>query len=273
MPDGASARFERIVASPDEDLNLAEAALLIAVGGYLKRLDELAAKVRGLAKAQRPDRLELVLALNHCLFQEEHFAGNAQDYADPRNSFLNEVLDRRLGIPITLSLIYMEVGWRVGLPVEGVSFPGHFLVKIPHKGGHIVLDPFFKGASLGADDLAERLRHVMGENVDVEAYLPHMLEGVGKREILVRMLRNLKHSYVERGDDNRALATLNRILVTESDLPGELRDRARLYDKLNCFRAALADYCRYVEVEPKADDEREVRARIAELRVAAARLN
>ncbi|HEB80915.1 MAG TPA: hypothetical protein ENI71_03450, partial [Chromatiales bacterium] len=127
---------------------------------YLWRLDDYAERVRAAGGAGLTDQ---VLALNRILFREEGYAGNLEEYYDPRNSFLNEVMDRRLGLPITLSIVYLEVGRRVGLPVEGVSFPGHFLVKLPVQGGALVLDPFDAGRSLDEEDLQEQLTQVYGD--------------------------------------------------------------------------------------------------------------
>lgn len=281
MSDSPRERFAQIVAGPEEDLNLAEAALLIAkeehpqidVAAYLHRLDFLAEKIRPrLAGDASPARL--VQEMNRYLFQEEGFAGsNASEYYDPRNSFLNEVLDRKVGIPITLSVVYMEVGQRLGLSLVGVSFPGHFLVKYRDADGEVVLDPFQGGSSLTQEDLENKFREIYGNPAPAVAQLPHLLAAASKKEILVRMLHNLKGIYLQRSDFTKALSVADRILLIIPDFPLEVRDRGTIYQRLECFQAALADYRRYLQLAPNAEDAGTVRSLIVTLQRAAARLN
>src|SRR5690606_36981665 len=183
----------------DEDVSLAEGVLWIAASEYpdlavdddLARLHEMAAKLRGRLRADVATA-EKLLALNHYLFDELGFSGNNDDYYDPRNSFLNEVLERRLGIPITLGVVYIEIGRRIGLGLHGVSFPGHFLVKCALRDGVVVLDPYSGGVSLGVEELQQRLR-AAGSTADVDdALLSHLLSAASNKEVLARMLRNLK---------------------------------------------------------------------------------
>lgn len=278
-PDSADSRFAAIVSRSEEDLNLGEAALVMAsaeypdldVAAYLGRLDDLAAGVRRTTRAREPHRL--AQAMSEYLFQEIGFAGNQEDYSDPRNSFLNEVLDRRLGIPVSLSVVYMEVGRRLGVPVSGVSFPGHFLVMVDDGKVTTVLDPFFQGVAVDEQELAWRLRRILGDEVPVARYLPHLLEPATKAQILIRMLRNLKAIYGQRGDPMRALGYIGRILAVDATIPGEYRDRARLYAELECPRAALDDYTRYLSLADEPEDEDEVREQMSALRAAAARIN
>jgi len=276
----AAERWEDIVAGPEEEIDLAEAALVLAAGeysdldidAYLKRLDEMAATLR---RRLRPDisTSETIIALNHYLFEELGFAGNAEEYYDPRNSFLNEVLDRKLGIPITLSVLYIEVGRRIGLPLHGVSFPAHFLVKCALRDGAIVLDPYAKGASLGLDDLQQRLA-ALCDGIELEpAAVKSMLAVAGKREILVRMLRNLKGIHLHKNELDKALAAVDRIIALAPQAAEEYRDRGRIYLDLECCRAALADFRSYLLLKPEADDANEVRRKTAELQQFAARLN
>jgi regulator of sirC expression with transglutaminase-like and TPR domain len=273
-------RWDDIVKQSEEQLNLAEAALLIAadeypdldVDDYLHRLDDLAGSVRS-ALPEEAGLEETVVALNNFLFVEQGFTGNADDYYDPRNSFLNDVLDRRLGIPITLSILYMEIGQRLGLPFEGVSFPGHFLVKCATNEGDVVLDPFWGGVPLSEDDLRDRLEETCGKPQAASAPLAPLLSTAGKKEILIRMLRNLKGVYLKREEWLKALGTINRILQIQSDIPEELRDRGRLYDRLECFQPAVADFSRYLVLAPSADDAPDVQYRLVELRQRAAYIN
>ena len=248
-------RFAEVASGPDDRINLAEAALLIAqeqypsldVVAYLSRLDELAVAAAG---DVRPDLAppEQIARLNHYLFVECGFTGNSDDYYDPRNSYLNDVLDRRTGIPITLSLVYSEVAQRLDLPVYGVSFPGHFLAKYVGE-REIIIDPYF-GTVISADECAQRLRGIYGDDAQLDRGL---LRPASAREILVRMLSNLKQVYVQRSDFERALSCVDRILLLAPDTARELRDRGILYQRLECFAAALQDFERYLRLAP--DDE------------------
>ncbi|HKQ24939.1 MAG TPA: tetratricopeptide repeat protein [Burkholderiales bacterium] len=274
-----SGRLQQIVSGPDEAIELAEAALLIAthvypdldVAHYLARIEELA---KTLESRIQPDSSssQRILALNEYLFAELGFAANEKDYYDPRNSCLNDVLDRRVGIPITLSLLYMEIGVRVGLPLQGVSFPGHFLVKCALPEGTVVLDPYSGGISVGLADLQKRLADTRESEVS-SSIVARMLVAAGKKEILLRLLRNLKAIYVRSQTFDRALQILHWIVAMAPDQPPELRDRAMIYQELECPRAALADFERYLELSPGCDDRDQIRSRIVELQRQSARLN
>ena len=277
MDSAARQRFRAILTKGEESLNLAEAALLIAqeeytdldIAVYLKRLDRMADEVdnRFWDKDDPHTRLE---ALNRYLFDNLGFRGNAEDYYDPRNSFLNEVLDRRTGIPITISTVYLEVGWRLGMPLQGVGFPGHFLVKYLHSDGEIVIDPFRQGAVLTAEDCQSRLDHVYGGRVQ---FRPGFLAAATKRQILIRILTNLKGIYVAGGDHRRALGAVERILVIDAGLGSEIRDRGILRMQLQQTAQAIADLERYVTMNPRADDVEEIRKRLRDWRQAQASLN
>ncbi len=265
--------LERILALPEADLDLAQVALLIAreeypaldVGVYLRRLDELAANLRDRSGCKQ-DTQEKLLALGEFLFERQGFSGDPEHYYDPRNSFLNEVLDRRLGIPITLSIVYMEVGWRIGLPLHGVAFPGHFLVKMPVAHGEVVIDPYGGGASLSLRDLQELLNLATGEVSSSRPALARALAVTAtKKQILARVLRNLKAIYLHDQQLEKALWTIDRILLMVPESTGELRDRGRLYERLECSHAALTDYRNYLRLEPDADDGEEIRARVVDL--------
>lgn len=273
-------RLQFLLMQPDEELNLAEAALWVAkdqypeldVEAYLQRLDKMAADLRQ-RLTPHADFEEKVVALNEFLFDDIGFSGNVDDYYDPRNSFLNEVLDRRLGIPISLSIIYMEIGSRVGLALEGVSFPGHFLVKSTTQAGDVVLDPFAGGAPVAEEDLLQRLSIRFPEEQGRSMPLAQLLVAAPKKDILVRMLRNLKAIYLHREDWGKSLAMMNRILLITPNLPEEVRDRAELYERLECFRPALDGYRHYMELNPAAPEAGDVRRRIIDLERLASRLN
>lgn len=273
-------RWKEIVAGPEEDIDLMEAALVIAaheypgidVNAYLARIDELAETLKRRLRGDISPA-DAIVALNRYLFEELGFSGNAADYYDPRNSYLNEVLDRRLGIPITLSLLCIEVGRRIGLALHGVSFPGHFLVKCVVRDGVVVLDPYARGASLSLDDLQQRLQALRGGTAPPPDMVQHMLAAAGRKDILVRLLRNLKGNYLERRDPVRALAAADRIIELAPRAAEEYRDRAAIYLDLECFRAALSDFRDYLMLKPGADDAAVVQRRVVELQQIAARLN
>ena len=278
-------RFAELMAREEPAIDLARACLLIAqdaypgldVEGYLGEIERLAARLRG-RLAEGDDAEERIAALSEFLFADLGYTGNAENYYDPRNSYLNEVLDRRTGIPLTLSVLYMEIGRRIGLPLEGVSFPGHFLVRVQLRGSLLVLDPFSGGLPLSETDLRARLRRVIpaGATGPVpleELPLEQFLEPAGKRQILARLLRNLKGIYREADKPERLLEVLNRMRVVAPEAHGELRERGLLYQRLECYRAALKDLADYSALEPDAPDAEEVRARVLELSALCARLN
>ena len=277
--------FEKIVAGKDEKIDLARACLLIAqdaypgldIDRYLGDIERMALRLRS-RMPQSGGAEERVVALNQYLFDDLGFQGNADDYYDPRNSYLNEVIDRRTGIPITLSILYMEVGRRVGLPIEGVSFPGHFVVRLRLRGGTLVLDPFTGGAPLSEAELRQRLKRVIPQDAAADVPvgdlpLDQFLEPATNRQILSRLLRNLKGIYREIDKPERMLEVLNRMLVITPGASAELRDRGFLYHRLECWRPALKDLTDYAEREPDAPDLDEVRAKLMELNRLCARLN
>jgi regulator of sirC expression with transglutaminase-like and TPR domain len=263
-----------------EQFNLAEASLMLAqdvypgidIPGYLGRLDEIAAAIkRRLADDAFAE--QKVLALNYYLFNEMHFSGNVDDYYDPRNNYLNEVIERRIGIPITLSILYLEIGRRLGLNLKGVSFPGHFLVKLSVKRGQLVLDPFRGGNAQSEAALRQRLAQVLpsgqAERVELDPYL----EPATPRLIVARTLRNLKSIYLQAGNLEPALAIMHRMLLVMPESVEELRDRGLVYQRLDCFRPALSDLQNYLRRRPQARDAAEIHGKIVELKLAAARLN
>jgi len=257
------ARFAAIIGKPDGELDLAAAALLIAAeeypqlstSTYLRRLDELAERVRDrLGDETAP--LVVLQELNRVLFGEERFRGNAASYHDPRNSFLNDVLDRRVGIPISLSVVHLEVGWRLGLPLAGVGFPGHFLVRFQGETGRFFLDPFDGGRLRFEDEAQDLLDRVYGGLVRLQ---PEFLEPTDKRGVLVRLLKNLKAIYLNARDDRRALAAIERILLIRPNAVAELRDRGMLLARSGRVGEAIADLEKYLDSSPEAPDARRVR--------------
>lgn len=201
-------------------------------------------------------------AINRHLFEELGYAGNHEQYYDPRNSYLNEVVQRRLGNPISLALVQMEVARRLGMPLDGVSFPGHFLVRLPVDDGVLVMDPFNRGRPLDADELRERAKPHLGGDVPDDEALQHILSPASHRGILMRMLRNLQGVYGERGDWERALRCADRILRICPDNLDALRDRGLGYLQLGHHHGARQDLTRYLQLHPHAADADALRDRL-----------
>ncbi len=271
----AHQRLSVLAGGPDEAIDVAEAALLIAqeeyprldVAAYLARLDALA---QG-ASAVMEDRMapaEHVARLNRFLFADCGFSGNHDSYYDPRNSFLNEVIDRRMGIPITLSIVYCAVAQRLGLPVHGVAFPGHFLAKYVAS-PEILIDPFF-GRTVTEAECVRRHRRIYGPRVRFDRSI---LQPARQRDIVIRVLRNLKQIYIEKEDLLRALVCVERILLFAPDTPHEIRDRGILYQRLECHAAALRDFERFLQLAPEDAAARPIRETLPELQRQAALLH
>jgi regulator of sirC expression with transglutaminase-like and TPR domain len=266
-------RFASLVADRPR-CDLGRAALAIACiaypdldpDPYLRRLDQLADAVRGpLVSGSGAGATAEAVAAH--LFGECGFRGNADDYYDPRNSFLNDVLDRRTGIPISLAVVVMEVSARLGVSVEGVGFPGHFLVRMPSHSGPVLLDPFF-GRPVETDELLARLRTLAAAapgRPEVTEVPAQLLAPADTPAILARMLRNLLQIYRERGDAEHALAAVDLMLVLTPDGTDELRIRADLYERLECWTAARDDLRRCLAAVPRAPDAQWMRARLARL--------
>ncbi|WP_379654895.1 SirB1 family protein [Pseudoxanthomonas sp. UC19_8] len=204
-------------------------------------------------------------AINRHLFEELGYAGDHDEYYDPRNSYLNEVFERRLGNPISLAVVQIEVARRLGVPLDGVSFPGHFLVRLPVDDGILVMDPFNGGRPLGADELRERAKPHLGGDVPDDNALLQILDPASHRAILVRVLRNLHGVYAERDQWDRAARSADRVLKLVPDQPDALRDRGLAYLRLDYARGAQADLSRYLQVAPKAQDADAIRERLIEL--------
>jgi regulator of sirC expression with transglutaminase-like and TPR domain len=277
--------FAALLNAEDEKIDVARACLMIAqdaypgldVERYMGEIEGMAIRLR--KRLPSPDGPEdKVVGLNQFLFEDLGYCGNTEDYYDPRNSYLNEVIDRRTGMPITLAILYMELGRRIGLPLEGVSFPGHFLVSLRLRGGTLVLDPFVGGAPLAEVELRQRLQRVIpadatGEVPVSELPLDQFLEPASNRQILSRLLRNLKGIYRATDKPERMLEVLERMLVVSPDAAAELRDRGFVYQRLECWRPAMKDLTDYLDREPEASDIDEVRTALVELAARCARLN
>jgi regulator of sirC expression with transglutaminase-like and TPR domain len=273
----ARARFAAIVALPDAHIDVTEAALWVAaearprldVEAYRGKLVALAGRAsRRLASAR--DTADRVARLTRFLHDDERLRGNQDDYYDPRNSFLSDVLDRGLGIPITLSIVWVDVARRLGLRAAGVGFPGHFLVQVAADDGSELLVDAFHGRVVDLHDLGALLARAAGPQARLD---PGMLRPAAPREILVRLLRNLKHAHAQRDELAEAIACCDRLLLLEPDAPAELRDRGLLLRGQGAWSAAAADLERYLARVPDAEDGVEIRALVAALRKQIARLN
>lgn len=273
------ARLRELLEASPETVRLAEVALLVGeaqrtgvdVEDQLGRLDDIA---RGVSERLPPDAdaVQTVLAINQHLFHELGFSGAGAEYYDPRNSFLDEVLTSKRGIPITLAILYIDVGRQLGLDLHGIAFPGHFLVRCEMDDGVVIIDPYGGGATLDRDDLQSRLRETRNGEVPDET-LDDMLVPASPRDVAARMLRNLKAIHLRAKHYDLALPILDWLVEVVPDDAVEWRDRGRVFEHLECFRAAVGDYARYLEQLPDADDNDAIRSRVVDLQRAAARLN
>lgn len=236
---------------------LDRAALAIAMIGYPKldlekielQLEQLSARVAAKI-TDHNDGLARLEALRGVLATEEGFHGNSDNYDQVDNNFLNRVLERKLGLPITLSVLYIEVGRRVGIPIYGISFPGHFLVATEIDGHRIVMDPFAGGRYMTLEDCEAQLRRISPQL----RFSPKLLSAASPSTIVYRMLSNLKRQYIESTDGEQALRAIDMLLVLAPDNPGELRARAAILSALGAYRAALADLEKCLKLAPRAPD-------------------
>jgi len=279
MPKPSIPSFETLVSRPDEGLDVARVALSLAADAYpdldpdvyLAWLDAAAHAIPD-ASDRRMPLPERLAMLDHHLFEVERFTGNRNDYFDPRNSFLNDVIERRTGIPITLSVVYLEVGWRLGLPLVPVSFPAHFLVATTGA-RRVFIDPFHRGARLAPVDLVTRLAPMVGGQEQARRVLPHATASVSRREVAMRILRNLAQIYIGRQDDSRTLTVSNRMVALDPNDAPALRERGHVLARLECHQAAWHDYQHYLRLAPFAEDAEDIRALVEHLRPLATRLN
>jgi len=276
--------FREYARSSDDELDLLTGALLIARDAHpgldlAEQRARLEALARPLAKhglSRMPPTVQARL-LSDYLYVVCGFHGAKADYYDPRNSFLNDVLDRRTGIPITLAVVYIEVARQLGVDALGVGFPGHFLVRLGTQPGDpsavrdepVIVDPFDQGRLLDARALSDLLRRAK-----VRTPLSNeMLEPARTRHVVARMLMNLRGIYTGLGDKQRLLVVLDRLIDLLPELTSELLERASLYERLGAPAAALSDYQRYLEVDPNGDGARLARDAARRLRAAVAAPN
>jgi regulator of sirC expression with transglutaminase-like and TPR domain len=246
------------VNQPDEQISLAKAALFFAQtqypdlnpDDYLTKLDAIASVLQ----EKLPDNsypLKIIQTINQYLFEELRFTGNTRDYYDPRNSYLHEVLDRKLGIPISLSILYLEIAQRLNFPMVGIGMPGHFLIRPNFEDAGIFVDAFNQGEILFPEDCESRLQQVYQQPVKLESAF---LEAISNRQILVRMLTNLKIIYINNHLYENALQVINSLLILMPDSEMELRDRGLLYYQMGDGEHAIIDLETYLKLSPNAQD-------------------
>ena len=268
--------FTEIVSRKDEEINLAEAALTIAaeeyprldIPLYLDKLDRIGDMARERARGAI-DSLDQISALNAVLFEELGFRGNRDKYYDPRNSFLNEVIDRRTGIPITLTIVYIEVAKRIGLFIEGVGMPNHFIARHAAATGDVFIDVFNGGRLMGEMGCAEMLAEISKGKLSLQ---PEHLMAVTKKQILTRLMMNLLGIY-SLGDHPRALSLAERLMIINPDSPQHVRDYGVLLDATGKISSAIEMLEQYLAMSPDAPDRETVRGEIKTLRQNQARLN
>jgi len=273
--DDALRAFRDAVCGAEPEIDLALGAFEIARVEHpdivapreQQRLDVLA--IRSGAGAVG-DSVKALHRLREFLFEEEGFSGNGNDYYDPRNSCLNDVLDRRLGIPITLSVLMMEVGRRVGLHILGVGLPGHFVVRADVGPDPVLLDPFDGGAVLTPERAAEVVARALGRRAPMTE---QHLAPVTKRQILTRMLMNLKSTYTQRHEWTKALSVYDRLLILDGSATAHFRDRGAVHVRLGHLQKGLSDWERYLTRCPKAEDADAVRHQLRQVRQRLAALN
>jgi regulator of sirC expression with transglutaminase-like and TPR domain len=258
-------RFQTLVGRPDELIDLAQAALLVAaeeeaqvdVAHYLTVLDELGHAAAARVQSSPGAGIE---AFNRFIFEEKCFRGNPGEYYDPRNSFLSDVLDRRVGIPITLSIVYLEVGRRAGLEIQGIGMPGHFIVRARESGAleSSMVDPF-TGRMIDHGDCQARLDELFAGNVSLTA---EHLRASSAREILVRLLTNLKAIYTRARLYPQALSAVERILLVSPAATSEQRDRGALLAQLERLPEAIAATQSYLQLTPRATDAEQVKEQL-----------
>lgn len=277
-----------MVTGEDAAIDLAQAALLIArieypdldMQSYLAQLDALARRVRAILALAPPESqpdlppeiepLSVLHAINQVLFIEEQFRGNQDDYESPDNSYLNQVLEKHTGLPITLALLYMEVGKRVGMPICGIGLPYHFMAGCPIPEGMIYIDAFHEGRLLNQQECKDYLRQMLRHRI--KFYL-QWFKPVSRKQFLFRLLNNLKRAYLEKEQYEQTLAVCDLIVALLPWAASELRDRGIVHLQLKHYSRALHDLIAYVDLAPDAEDRYEMQGHIKTIRQMIAMMN
>ena len=264
-------RFHEMMQRPEAEIDLARTALLVAaendpaldVDTEMARLDAWA---KELGRRIEPgwNSLQRLARLRTFMYEELGFKGDVRGYYSPANSMLHSVMTRRLGIPLTLSIVFMEIGWRIGVPFEGVGFPGHFLVRLTGEPGDLLLDAYDHGASVHEEDCRRMIELTTGGTVP---YDPKMIRSLGKKDMIARLLFNLKVACLKASDDRGALSAVERLLLLHPNEPPELRDRGLLLYKLDRYREARSSLSAYLKYRPDALDREVVERHLAALQM------
>ena len=269
-PALARNRFREITGRPESELDLTEAALVIAleeypsldVDRYLGRIEHWSDAIRERVHGSR-DLERVVEEINRLLFKEEGFHGEAEDYYDRRKAFLNDVLDSHAGLPITLSIVYMEISRRLGIDTSGVSLPGRFLVKVSGPWGEILIDPFEEGRVLSTVECQRLLDEVYGGGVRLRE---HHLRSLPKKAVLARLLSHLKALFMTDKDLEGALGAVDKLLLLDDRDQYELRDRGVIAMQLHRYEEAIEFLERYLALAPQAEDRLRIREEVAYLK-------
>jgi regulator of sirC expression with transglutaminase-like and TPR domain len=272
----ARRNLTELLAAPGP-LDVVEAALWVAAEEYpdlevkreVARVHILSAEGARLAEVHDNPFAKLD-GIRRYLYEELGFRGNALNYNDPRNSFLNEVLNRRIGIPLTISILFMAVAEAAGFDVRGVNLPGHFVIRLTYGGRNILVDPYHGGQVITQDDCRELVRKTTARP---SLFKAEQLEGIDDQDIIGRMLLNLKHVYLELDDNTRALSVVNRMLLIKPGDPSEIRDRGLLRARIGRLGPAIDDLEHYLNTSPKRHDSRSVRGRLSWLRQRLSEMN
>lgn len=264
--------WTELLHQPDSNWRLAEVGLRIAaihaypklaVAKYLQRLDDSSAQIRqNLLESGRDT--DIVMALNNYMFVQEGFSGSNDNYFDPKASFINDVLDSKHGIPISLSIIYMDVAGQLGLEVDGINFPGHFLTRMKLADEWLYIDPYHDGRQLDLPALNDLYRQQTGSTMSLDMASP-LLHPASKRAIVVRMLRNLKRIYIENKEIEKSLMTIEMILSLLPDAADEIRDRGMIYHHIGYTPGAISDLRYFLQLVPDSEEHNVVKAVIESL--------
>lgn len=250
--------FAAEVKKPDLSIDLAKASLYYAqaeypslnINEYLERLEQIAGEIAANLPQERYP-LQIIKTINHYLFDRLDFRGDEVDYYNPENSYLNRVIDRATGIPITLSVVYLEVAKRIDFPMVGIGMPGHFIIRPDFEDAGIFVDAFNRGEILFEQDCEARLSQLYQQPVKLE---PHFLKPVNNHQILARMLNNLKQIYLHQRQLDKVLTIIEGILTLFPHNPYEIRDRGLLYYEMARWQEATVDLKVYLRILPDAED-------------------
>lgn len=269
--------FIRMMGRPEAEFDLVHAALLVAAESHpqldvqseLRRIDAWAEELQSRVEPSF-NNLQKLARLRDFAFEHLGLRGDARDYHSPSNSLLNEVMSRRRGIPLTLGILFLELGWRIGMPIEGVGFPGHFLVRLTGEQEDLIIDPYRRGMMVHEEDRRHMLNEITGGRIEYDETL---LAPASKHDMITRLLRNLKAAYLREDDDANALLAVERLLVLTPGDPDEIRDRGLLHYRMHRFGLALDDLSEYLRRRAEAIDREQIEAHVVSLRRLVANLN